>query len=58
MNLKPLGDRVVLKPIDREEMTKGGSQFPTPPKRNHRRPSSRLSGRGGSWTAVRESPWN
>jgi chaperonin GroES len=28
MNLKPLGDRVVLKPVDREEMTKSGIVIP------------------------------
>ena len=28
MNLKPLGDRIVLKPIDREEMTKSGIVIP------------------------------
>jgi chaperonin GroES len=28
VNLKPLGDRVVLKPVDREEMTKSGIVIP------------------------------
>jgi len=28
MNLRPLGDRVVLKPVDKEEMTKGGIVIP------------------------------
>jgi chaperonin GroES len=28
MNLKPLGDRVVLKPVDREEITKSGIVIP------------------------------
>jgi chaperonin GroES len=28
MNLRPLGDRVVLKPVDREEMTKSGIVIP------------------------------
>jgi chaperonin GroES len=28
MNLKPLGDRVVLRPVEREEMTKGGIVIP------------------------------
>ena len=28
MNLKPLGDRVVLKPVDRDEMTKSGIVIP------------------------------
>ncbi len=28
MNLKPLGDRVVLKPVDREEKTKSGIVIP------------------------------
>jgi len=28
MNLKPLGDRLVLKPVDREEMTKSGIVIP------------------------------
>src|SRR2546423_13321682 len=28
MNLKPLGDRVVLKPVEKEEMTKGGIVIP------------------------------
>src|SRR5258708_6200174 len=28
MNLKPLGDRVVVKPIEREEMTKSGIVLP------------------------------
>jgi chaperonin GroES len=28
MNLKPLGDRVVLKPVEKEEMTKSGIVIP------------------------------
>jgi len=28
VNLRPLGDRVVLKPVDREEMTKSGIVIP------------------------------
>jgi len=28
MNLRPLGDRVVLKPVDKEEMTKSGIVIP------------------------------
>ena len=28
MNLRPLGDRVVVKPVDREEMTKSGIVLP------------------------------
>src|SRR5881397_2885149 len=28
MNLRPLGDRVVLRPVDREEMTKSGIVIP------------------------------
>ena len=28
MNLRPLGDRVVLKPVEREEMTKSGIVIP------------------------------
>ena len=28
MNLKPLGDRVVLKPVDKEEKTKSGIYLP------------------------------
>lgn len=43
LTLKPLGDRVVVEPIEQEEVTPGGIVYPKPPKRNPSRGSSRLS---------------
>ena len=34
MNIKPLGERVVIKVLESEERTKSGIVFPTPPRRN------------------------
>jgi len=35
MNVKPLGDRVVLKPVEREEVTKSGIVLPETAKEKH-----------------------
>ena len=34
LNLRPLGDRVVLRPVDREQMTKSGIVIPDTAKEN------------------------
>jgi chaperonin GroES len=37
MNLKPLGDRVIVKPAEAEEQTKSVCSSRTPPRRSRRR---------------------
>ena len=37
MNIRPLGDRVVLKKLEAEETTKSGIVLPGSAKENHRR---------------------
>ena len=44
--LRPLGDRVVIQPTPREEMTKSGIVLRTPPRRSPRRARSSPSGPG------------
>ncbi len=42
MNLKPLGNRLVVETIEEEEMTAGGIVLPKPQKRNPRKGKSFL----------------
>ena len=57
VNLRPLADRVVVEPIEREEVTPSGIVIPETAKERPRRGWSWPWGRA-SWTSRgRESPW-
>ena len=40
MKFRPLHDRVVIRRLEGEEKTKGGSSFPTPPRKSRKRAKS------------------
>jgi chaperonin GroES len=46
MNLRPLGDRVVVEPIEQEEMTAGGIVLPETAKEKPQRGTIRAAGPG------------
>ena len=51
MNIRPLGDRVVIKRLEAEETTKGGIVLPGSAKRNRKLSKSWPLGRAAWWTA-------
>jgi len=57
INLKPLGSRVVVEPVEENEVTAGGMFYLIPPKKNRKRaPFFRLVPVTGMKKA-RTSPW-
>jgi co-chaperonin GroES (HSP10) len=37
VNVRPLGDRVLVQPLEEQEVKKAGSLSPIPPRKNHKR---------------------
>jgi len=53
--LKPLGDRVLVEPVEEKEVKKAASSFPIPPRKNQQRVSSSRSARAKPTTTARKS---
>ena len=55
--LRPLGDRVVIKPTAREEMTKSGIVLPDTVKEKPQEGTIVAAGPGGCWRTASASRW-
>ena len=58
MNVKPLADRVIVKPLEAEEKTKGGIIIPDNAKEKPQKGEVIAVGPGKLPTTARRSPWN
>ena len=57
MTIKPLGERVVIKMLETEEVTKAASYFPAVPRKGRRLPKSWQSGPAAMMTRAERSKW-
>ena len=57
MTIKPLGERVVIKMLETEEVTKGGVVLPAVPRKGRRLPKSWQSDPAAMTTRAERSRW-
>ena len=55
VNVKPLGDRVLVQPLEEQEVKKGGIIIPDTAKENHKRGRSLLLAPAKSMKTARKS---
>lgn len=55
VNIKPLGDRVLVKPLEEKEITKGGIIIPDAAKKNHRKQKSSLLAQANAMMTANSS---